>query len=438
MQDNNINPFSSKRTTYLLYLLIMFGCVARLWEVWTHNPMDHLFSDPLRHWEHARATLSASPMAIIDPPFYQIWLSIIQKWSLGLPVLIAIYAGTLSVATPWLWYRFLRESLHSKTLALTGWVLLVWLPTWIGIFDYFMTETLLLPLLGASLWTTSRARRKHTVAAFVQMVVFWTLTGFARTIAFPLGGLAGFWVWTSHPYKLRCIGWTTLILVITMGPLAYRNNYYTHMLSPFGSGWLNRIYAESGKRTISLHIIRDDAQWYYSFSSPSINRTPLWPFSNWTLSRTGTVNVFADLSNSEEDWRKAYEQTRVEGAERWKLHWENMLIVMVGDSWPDDNQAYLSGRASVDFRWPWIPLFLLIVGIGIWRWRDTLQRPLLPMLIVTWFLLQACSLLVVNEGRYRKPFEGLLVAQLLMIIDQKRQSTARKLSIGITQIQFSN
>jgi hypothetical protein len=30
----------------------------------------------------------------------------------------------------------------------------------------------------------------------------------------------------------------------------------------------------------------------------------------------------------------------------------------------------------------------------------------------------------VNEGRYRKPFEGLLIAQLLVLADQRRRVTA--------------
>ncbi|CAK0755330.1 PMT_2 domain-containing protein [Gammaproteobacteria bacterium] len=430
MPDNN-NQLLSKHADYLLYLLIIFGCIIRFVEVWTHNPIHHLFSDPMRHWEHARATLWVQPMAVIDPPLYQIWLSVVQKWTLGLPVLTATYAGMLSVITPWLWYRFLREALYSRTLALTGWALLAWLPSWIGIFDYFMTETLLLPLLGASLWATLRARRKRTVAAFTQMVVFWLLAGLTRTIAFPLGGLAGFWIWIGYPYKLRCLGRTILILVVALGPLAYRNYYYLHMLSPFGSGWLNQIYAESGKSEIKLHIVRGNVKWHYGFGSPSINRTLLWPFSNWVPSRTGRVNVLIDVDNGEKDWRDAYEQSRVEGVERWKLRWENILLAMVGDSWPDANQDYLSARASMDSRWLWSPLFLIIVGVGIRRWRETWQRPLLPILIVAWFLVQACSLFVVNEGRYRKPFEGLLISQLMVIIDQKRQRATHLLPTSL-------
>ncbi|CAK0778529.1 hypothetical protein CCP3SC1_960014 [Gammaproteobacteria bacterium] len=218
-----------------------------------------------------------------------------------------------------------------------------------------------------------------------------------------------------------------LILVITMGSLAYRNNYYLNIPSVFSSGWLNRIYAESGKSEIKIHITLDGVPWYYVFASPSINKSIFWPFSNWTSSRARQVHVFVDTENGEDDWRNSYEKNRVTGDEHWRLVWENILFVMFGDSWPENDQNYLLHRITTDFRWPWMPLFLLVVATSLWRWHDTLQRPLLPILIISWFLLQACSLLVVNEGRYRKPMEGLLIAQWMVIIDQKRQRARPRL-----------
>ena len=44
----------------------------------------------------------------------------------------------------------------------------------------------------------------------------------------------------------------------------------------------------------------------------------------------------------------------------------------------------------------------------------------LPAMLVTWFLVQGLFPLSVNEGRYRKPFEGLLIAQLLWLIPRPR------------------
>ncbi|MBV9947518.1 MAG: hypothetical protein JOZ69_11755, partial [Myxococcales bacterium] len=150
--------------------LALAGCLVRVREAWWHNPMDELWSDPLRHWTFAGETLSTQPWALVDPPLYQVWLSVIQKWTLGLRPLAAAYAAALSIVTPWLWYRFLRETLDSRLLALLGWAALAWLPSWVTIFRYFMTETLLLPMMGASLWQTMRAHRRRTLSAFAGMV----------------------------------------------------------------------------------------------------------------------------------------------------------------------------------------------------------------------------------------------------------------------------
>src|ERR1035437_69804 len=119
-------------------------------------------------------------MALFDPLVYQTWLSIVQRVTMGIPGLVAVYAAALSVATPWFWYRFLSETLDSKTLALAGWAALGLLPTWIGIYSYFMSETLLLPLIGLSLWMTLRAKRRLTLQTFLAMVAIWLITGLTR------------------------------------------------------------------------------------------------------------------------------------------------------------------------------------------------------------------------------------------------------------------
>src|SRR5208283_1418182 len=110
-----------KLTLLALYGLIIVGSALRFREPFLHNPMDALYSDPGRHWEHARQTLTPSLWAFLDPPIFQMWVSLVQKWSLGWAPLVAVYAGALSVATPFAWYFFLRETLENRTLAAVGW-----------------------------------------------------------------------------------------------------------------------------------------------------------------------------------------------------------------------------------------------------------------------------------------------------------------------------
>ena len=409
----------------LLYVLIAVGTVVRIREPFLHNPVDNLFSDPDRHWTHARATLGAPPWAVVDPPLFQMWLSLAQKWSLGLPPLLASYAGLLSAVTPWVWFRFLRVSLRSRLLALCGWVLFAWLPSWIAIFSYFMTETLFLPLLGASLWQTVRSRRLRTTSSFCGLVALWMVTGLTRGIAIPLGAMASLWVWLHLSKKFVATSVSILMVALMTVPIAIRNYHFFHLWSPFGISWPGDIYSESGDRDIHLDLVmQDGSNASYGFMSPSLCEKPLAPLSDWEPRRSGLLTIAIDTRKGDKDWQAAYRRNAVGGLERLRLRWENLVLVMLGPSWPDNNRDYLVARVELGMRWIWLPLFLLTSIATVMRWRTTFARPLLPMVIGGWFLVQAVSLFIINEGRYRKPLEGLVIAELLVLLDNERRISA--------------
>ncbi|MBV9949651.1 MAG: hypothetical protein JOZ69_22610 [Myxococcales bacterium] len=409
-----------------LYALVAVGCAVRIAHVFRHNPIDHLFSDPARHWTHAKETLAPGPWAVIDPPLYQVWLSIVQKWSLGIPLLVGAIHAALSVVTPWLWYRFFRETLASRTLALAGWAAIAWLPSWIGIYDYFMTETLLLPLLGASLWQTARAMRLRSVPAFSGMVALWLLTTLTRAIAAPFAALLAIWTWVGLPRRTAAAGWATLIVVAVTLPLAVRNQDMVGLWSPLGTGWPNQIYAASGKGSMEVHLTRDGANWVYGFGSPSMNTKPLAPVSDWEAVRPGSVVVHADLRKGAEDWRAAYEQTAATGWACLRLRLENFAFVMLGTSWPDNNEEDTVAAIANAMRWLWLPLTAAVLAAMAWRRDITRSRPLVPLVLLVWFVFQAFSLVAVNEGRYRKPLEGLLIAEVLVLLDAAPRLTRRR------------
>ena len=395
--------------------------MLRVAEVFLHNPLLHLFSDPLRHWEHARNPLSQAPMVVFDPPLYQMWLSLVQKWSLDVPELIAAYAAVLSVATPWIWYRYFRETLDSRTLALAGWAVVCWLPSWAGIYSYFMMETLFLPLLGASLWQTMRAARKGTTSSFAAMVFLWTLASLTRGIAIPLAGIAGLWVWLRHRHRIQAAACAILIVAVLMGPFAYRNYKLVGLWATIGPAEMNQILVESGKKSIVMRLHRGDDHWTYEFGSPSVHAKQFQPLTDWSPEHDGRIEIDIDLQKGAEDWRKAAQAVHLEGIDRLRMRAENFLLVMAGISWPDNNAEYPVARMSIASRWIWLPLLLLVAGVGAVRWRTSLANPLLPLLILTWLAVQSISLVSYNEGRYRKPFEGLLIAYALVLIDQSRR-----------------
>jgi 4-amino-4-deoxy-L-arabinose transferase-like glycosyltransferase len=404
---------------WALYVLILFGCGLRVYNVIEHNPMSHIWSDPQRHWDHAREPMMPSPMALFDPPVYQTFLSIVQRFTAGIPQLIAVYIGALSLIGPWCWYRFLRETTASKTLALLGWAILAALPTWIGIYSYFMTETLFLPTLGASLWLTARARRKNDFSSFMAMVAMWLACGLTRAIAIPAAGLLGLWVWWRHPAKIKTVVWSVALAAAIMVPVGIRNYAFYRIWTPHGNGWINKIYATSGARSIELHFTQRGAAWVYGFGSPSIDTHPLAPLSDWSSSRKGTVIVNVDFDNGSHDWEKCWKANAVSGSALWRLRLENIVFLFFGDSWPDNNPAYTMGYLANVSRWIWAPLFaVLLIASACW-WRILIARPLLPIALATWLFFQGCMLVVPNEGRYRKPLEGLFVAWALTLVDAR-------------------
>src|SRR5688572_564716 len=124
-----------------LLAALLAACAFRVWLILRYNPVDHIWSDPGRHWQLGSHPLDSQPMAAIDPVGYQLYLGALAKLTLRSPWLVAYWTALLSLAGPWLWYRFLRELLPSRDLALAGWVILAALPSWSSIYSYFMQET---------------------------------------------------------------------------------------------------------------------------------------------------------------------------------------------------------------------------------------------------------------------------------------------------------
>src|SRR5262249_23687024 len=153
-------------------------------------------------------------------------------------------------------------------------------------------------------------------------------------------GIAGVLVWIKHPRKLRTLAWSAAIVVAIMGPFAVRNHAYMRLWSPIGSGQMNGLYAASGKKNIEIGFDREGARWHYTFSSPSFYAQQFLPLSDWQPKRSGEVNVSIDLRKGSADWERESARTAVHGVESLRLRWENVLLVMFGVSWPDNNAAY--------------------------------------------------------------------------------------------------
>jgi 4-amino-4-deoxy-L-arabinose transferase-like glycosyltransferase len=409
----------------LLYAVIIIGSLTRLTMPFMHNPLDHRWSDPGRWWGYVNNGVDTPPLALIDPVFYQAWLSFVAKFTLDIPVLVAIYTGLLSVITPWLWYRFLRELLPNKRSALLGWGILAWLPSWIGIYTYFMTETLLLPLLGLALWLSWRSYRKQDISSFVLAALIWTIAGLTRGIAAPMAAAVMIFIWWYQRDKITSAIMTSLLIAAILGFTSYRNFEKTGMFAPLGQSQLNEAYAKSGRMEIRINYTSANGVGFvYGFGSPSMNLEIFAPFSDWTPSRQGHFQTHIDLDRQAETWAKAISDAEITNPlPHWQLRLENLAQLMFGPSWPDTNPAYLFDQLSTWMRFIWAPLFLLVTGLLVRRILQGERKHAPPVLaaLLLWLVVQGATLLVVNEGRYRKPIEGLIVAGLLLGMSQRRK-----------------
>ncbi len=408
------------------YVIIILTIVLRAFYIVEHNPIENIFSDPERHWVQGVDTLRFDPMSMTDTILYQLFIGALAKLTLKEPVLIAFYTILLSCLTPWIWYRFLRELLDKKEVALVGWVLISIIPSWISIYAYFMQETLLLPLLGLALWATWRCRRKLTPKSFLIMIIFWILAGLTRSVVIPMAAVACTWVWLEQQDKITKAFYSAVVLVLVLGPLTYRSYQIVHIFAPHGMGNMNMVYSKSGMRAIEVQYEREGARWGYIFQSPAAEARPFEPLSQWQSSRHGKAIIHVDLDKGSEDWETAFAKYPLTVGNYFKQTYENAILLFFTESWPDSNRNWLLGEINYQTRWLWAPLTVAIVFASIFYRRRLENNMLLPAIIAAWFFVQVFLPIAVNEGRYRMPFCGLIIVQGLLLTGAQRRDSAKR------------
>jgi hypothetical protein len=349
----------------LLYCLVLAGSIIQVWYIFAYNPLQHLWSDPGRHWEHGVDVLRNDLMTMTDPIFYQMYVALLAKFTLKIPALVAYCTSILALLTPWLWYRFLRELQTSKTLALAGWAVISLLPSWTTIYAYFMQETLILPLLGAALWATWRCRRKGTVGSFAGMIVFWIAAGLTRGVVIPMAAVCCTWLWLSQDDRLRKFLCSSAILLLIMGPLTYRSYQTVGHFAPYGMPHFNILYTQSGKQIVSIKTYRQGGDWEHGFGSPSTGARPFAPFSDWKTRRSGVIELSVDLDKGREDWDAAYAQVNVTWRDYLWITGENLIFMFFSESWPDNEKSRFLDWLGYWMRWLWAPMFLVMVALVI-------------------------------------------------------------------------
>jgi len=403
----------------------LFGAVlaVRLLYPFFNSPLLHLFSDPQRHWDNAALFLTPNVMGSGDPYLYQLWLFAL-RWIAGRNnAAVLAGCGVLCAGMPYGWYRALRELLPRGT-ALRGGILIGLWPPFLGVYAYFMNETLLLTLTGYAFWLTLRALRRRSLGPWTLACALWVATCFTRTVLLPVALFALLWAWLLLPRKL----YAALLGLCLAGAIALPAGLHAHAalgyFSPLGNLYLNEIYRHSLKREIRIDF---GAQGQYIFGSPSYYNPTFYPLSDWTTTRSGTQDIHIDTRNGRQDWRHALALLPPQGAAQWWTDFgENLCYLLFAQSWPDNDRGTLVGWASVWLRWVFVLIVIAVAVAALALRRRYAGR---EWLITLCALLSFGMLMLqhegIMEGRYRKPIEPIFIAALLVAWHARARAAGR-------------
>jgi SAM-dependent methyltransferase len=399
-----------------------FGVVL-LWRLlfpFFDSPLLHLFSDPARHWSNGGRLFLPDLIGAGDPFLYQLWIYLLRAASQGDQPSVVLGCGLLCAAMPYGWYRALHELLPRRA-ALIGGLIIGMIPAFLGIYAYFMTETLLLTLTGYAFWATFRAARKHTVAAFALASGLWTCALFTRSIALPMALLCLSTLWLTQQQRLAKAVTALAIVMLLALPAGLHARSTLGFFAPLGNFYLSQIYSASGRHDISINA---GPLGGWGFGTPSFYNPTFYPFSSWTTARQGTAYITIDVTRGRASW--IAERQRIESLRTfpwWRQYWENLIYLLFGQSWPDNDPNALSGLATVWTRWLWPPL-MLVVAWGAVRGRFRAWDWLLPLCALGMLLSLALQRDGIIEGRYRKPIDPVLVAAAIVLYYRTRPGQA--------------
>jgi hypothetical protein len=401
----------------ILMSLVMVGCAIRIAAIFQHNPLELQITDPARWWHDATNLFTIEPILAIDAFGYQLWLGAVIWITGGGATAITVHNAALSILTPWIWHRVVKELTGDDDIALLAWAVFCWLPSWIAIFSYTMSETLFLPLFGAALWLSLRSCRLQSVSLYSSSALMWAMAAATRVFALPFAAVMLLWNLWRSPRRLARISLAIVAFAVVAIPLSIREHHMLRVWNPFGFPRMNQIYMESGKQTLRFNISRDQNAigWTYEFGSPALYQEPLEPLSHWKSSRAGVTDFSIDEDRGIADWDAALRKYRSPWRERLHLWMENSIIFNFAPSWPDNNPDRFWDRAAIVLRWAWLPLALATIAWNLIAFRRMTGTARLFALLTSLAWILTPLLPAVMEGRYRKPVEGLLIVNLLLL-----------------------
>jgi len=412
--------FVSPRGTFFWHVLIAGALALRFWGVIIfYRPSQLIYSDMHRHWDNAQNFLKPGPMGSANPWFYQWWLYTTRKLTNDAEYPMAFINLALSYLTMLFWYLLAREVVKDRRVALAYIAVMGLLPTHVFVFMYYMSETLLLPLVGAGLWLAARAAKKRSPVRFLTSIAVWTMAVLTKSVAVPAAVFASayaLWFQRKRWWPLLVAG-AVGIMAIGFVPAAKHAYVHLHRYTVFGDGTNVAIYFASGARDYQVTWGPKRGRRYtYVFSSPSYYISPFHPYK-WRTKRQGIVKFTLDPNEEGRDVRARFQQELVANKHKLpRLIFENFIFLSFGHNWPMAGLDNDLGKICLKERVIWFPLILTsTIGAVITLWRRIRPLPAITLLLT---LALYSAHMTVMEGRYRKVIEPIVLLNVFWCFER--------------------
>ncbi len=410
---NRILSVKNLRVVFIFVLLLRF-----LFPFY-HNPINALFSDPGRHWNNGLTFVSSPGLFnAIDPKLYQIYIYLLQQISNNgnNHSIIALFTGLLCASFAYFWFRFAKEILPKKHAYILA-IIVGLFPTFIGIYAFFMTETIFLNMLGLVLWLSFRAVRKgnlRSASIAVIMLCMFTLT---RLTALPIALFLFAVILIDHRSRIRLLFISLAIITPVMLCSGLYSYKIMHVFVPIQFSKASQVNYLSNNKPISYQTQLGR----FIFASPSFyTRTsePLFSYKSSRLTQPYFFNV--DLTKGNEDWDSEIKKLKSQLTFGSSLNkkFENAVYLLFAPVWPTSSELAtqpLYKRICYHSRWIWFPLILFII-LSTPFTKSGHSHSLLIFLTFVMLVLMFVQGMNIFEGRYRLPLEPLILTSVYLSI----------------------
>lgn len=411
----------------LLWASLVGLCALRLYYPFFNPPLRNMAGMSGRQWKQAGSFLDPEPMAGVDSFLYQAWLWAVRSISGDHQIGIQLACGLLCAAVPLCWYLCARQ-LMPAVWALVAAIIIALHPSFLTIYAYFASETLLLPLIGLACWASLRCYRMPDTRWFWLAAVFWTLASLTRYIAFPPALLCLGLLWWKLGFRLRPLLLAGVSSAILLGISAEHHYKAIKVYTPFGMPEMNALMARSDAGRI--HIYFDGKfQW---FRSPAFSTLPLMPLSDWRIGERGQPAVaHINMQQGRTSWDAILEPYPFDQSHYLRHMSQTVVMLLFAPSWPEvwphnwsseRITTRIEEMLNLQSRWLWAPL-ILFTFIAAGRVRLHEHQRAFVQLTLTLIIIMALQYTAIFEGRYRKPVEPMLIVSTLCLLYQytKRQ-----------------